>query len=66
MDMDMDMDMDMELNKINHLKLIFNYYMSSIFKKIYNFLFYKNILIESIKIVIMITTLIFLISSILN
>ena len=62
----MDMDMDMELNKINHLKLIFNYDMSSIFKKIYNFLFDKNILIESIKIVIMITTLIFLISSILN
>ncbi len=27
-DMDMDMDMDMELNKINHLKLIFNYDMS--------------------------------------
>ncbi len=66
MDMYMDMDMDMELNKINHLKLIFNYDMSSIFKKIYNFLFDKNILIESIKIVIMITTLIFLISSILN
>ena len=66
MDMDMDMDMDMELNKINHLKLIFNYDMSSIFKKIYNFLFDKKILIESIKIVIMITTLIFLISSILN
>ena len=62
----MDMDMDMELNKINLSKLIFNYDMSSIFKKIYNFLFYKNILIESIKIIIMITTLIFLISSILN
>ena len=31
MDMDMDMDMDMELNKIDLLKLIFNYAMSSIF-----------------------------------
>ena len=65
MDMDMDMDMDMELNKINLSKFIFNYDMSSIFKKIYNFLFDDQYL-TSIKIVIMITTLIFLISSILN
>ena len=61
MDMDMDMDMDMELNKINLWNLIFNYDMSSIFKKIYNLLFDKIILIESIKLVIMTTTLIFLI-----
>jgi len=59
--MDMDMDMDMELNKINLWNLIFNYDMSSIFKKIYNLLFDKIILIESIKLVIMTTTLIFLI-----
>ena len=61
MDMDMDMDMDMELNKINLWNLIFNYDMSSVFKKIYNLLFDKIILIESIKLVIMTTTLIFLI-----
>ena len=35
--------------------------MSSVFKKIYNLLFDKIILIESIKLVIMTTTLIFLI-----
>ena len=57
----MDMDMDMELNKINLWNLIFNYDMSSVFKKIYNLLFDKIILIESIKLVIMTTTLIFLI-----